>query len=106
MAASEACKLVFWCRELLAELSAAEISPVLFQDHQGALKWEENGIQSNAKHVAIRGSFVKKQIEDGHVAVKYCTTTEMKADIPTKNLDRTAFEHFRCTVGILSSLKQ
>ena len=92
---------------MLAELSAANESPtVVFQDNQGALKWEEDGIRSNAKHVAIRGNFVKKQIEDGHAAVKYYSTTEMKADILTKALDRTAFVHCRSKVAIVSSSKQ
>ena len=104
VAASEACKLVIWCRELLAELSAANNSPkVLFQDNQGALKWEEDGIRSNAKHVAIRGNFVKKQIEAGHLAVKYYSTTQMRADILTRALDRTAFVHCRGKVGLVSS---
>ena len=61
VAASEACKLVLWCRELLPELGAANhSSTVLFQDNQGALEWEEEGIPSNAKHIVIRGNFVKK----------------------------------------------
>ena len=106
MAASEECKLVLWCRELLADLVAENNSQILlFQDTQETLKWEEEGIRSNEKHFAIHGNCVKKQIEDRHIAVKYCPATEMKADVLTKSLDRTAFEHCRSKLGIVSSSK-
>jgi hypothetical protein len=43
----------------------------------------------------IKFHFIKEQVRDGSVAVSYCPTGNMVADIMTKALDRVLFERFR-----------
>lgn len=101
IAASGATKLLLWVRYLLKELGGEQKYPtVLFQDNQGAISWAVNDIR-RAKHVAIRGNFVKHEIENGSIETKYCATTDMLADIFTKAIGRQMFEKHRVALGVL-----
>ena len=103
ISASEVTKKILWIRHLLKELGIDQRqSTNLLQDNQGTINWSNFGIR-NAKHVAIRGNFVRDHIEKGHIAVQYCPTTTMVADILTKPLERTIFERHRQALCVLPS---
>jgi hypothetical protein len=74
----------------------------LQQDNQSAIKLLSSGKgrQSRLRHVHIRHFFIKDRVATGDVAIHYCPTEEMIADLLTKPLDRSKFEKFRTMMGI------
>lgn len=92
--------MVLWTRHLLHEIGCdQEKATILYQDNQGSITWETEGFR-NAKHVAIRGNFVKSHVQSGSVSIKYCPTERMLADILTKSLERQKFESQRSSLGV------
>ena len=99
-AASDAVKQFLWVRHLLKELGLGQVEPtILHQDNQGDIVLSTSGFR-NAKHIAIRGNFMKSQVDAKTVKVAYCSTHDMIADILTKPLKRQAFERLRKALGI------
>ena len=52
------------------------------------------------KHVAIKYHFIRDQVDNGTVVLKYCKTEDMLADIMTKGLPRVQFEKLRQMIGV------
>jgi len=70
----------------------------LYQDNMSAMLLERNGKASSGKrtrHLNIRHFFVTDQIRNGNVAVVYCPTDDMVADVLTKPLQGSKFKKFR-----------
>ena len=59
-----------------------------------------NEVIRRAKHVAIRGNFVRDQVLSGTVKLTYFETSLMTAEILTKPLDRVLFENHRAHLGM------
>lgn len=78
---------------------------VIYEDNQGAIIWVTNGIR-NAKHVAVRRNFVKKEADRETVAIKYCPIEDVTADILAKHLLRVNFEKHRQELGVLAPTMQ
>jgi hypothetical protein len=74
----------------------------LMQDNMSAITLLSKGKsrQSRLRHVHIRHFFIKDRVESGDVAVHYCPTEEMIADVLTKPLARALFEKFRAMMGM------
>ncbi|KAE9005172.1 hypothetical protein PR003_g18412 [Phytophthora rubi] len=90
IAGSIAVKECLWVRQLLQELMLiSPDEPICLQiDNQSAIKTMENEITSDRmKHVNIRFHFIRDTIKRGDVALNYCSTESMKADILTKPLN-------------------
>ena len=71
------------------------------QDNQSAMKMEKNGRNSctgNSRHINIRYSFSKDQVDAGHLEIVYCPTKEMLADYFTKALQGKLFHRFRAVI--------
>ena len=100
IASSEAAKDILWTLHLLAELDYKQTeATVLMQDNQGAIIWETVAFR-NAKHVAIRGNFVRSLVQSAILSIEYCASTAMTADILTKPLGRQLFERHCYQLGV------
>ena len=53
-----------------------------------------------AKHVEIKYHFIREQVENKTVILKYCRTEEMVADIITKGLTQFNFNKLRDMIGV------
>ena len=56
---------------------------ILHQDNQSTIRLETNGKASSSqrtRHFNIRYFFIKDQVDQGWVKIKYCPTTEMVTD--------------------------
>ena len=103
VALSEAAKESVWIKKLFVELKILhqENAVLIYEDNQSCIKLTKNDSNhGRMKHVDIKYHFVKDQVEKGEVAVKYCKTEEMIADILTKSLGKAQFVYLRNLMGV------
>jgi hypothetical protein len=103
---SLAAKEAVWLRRLVGAIGISEIyngEPVtILADNQGSVKLAEySSTSKRAKHIDIRYHFTKNSISDGEIALKYCSTTEMVADMMTKPLGKVKLEEFAKLAGLV-----
>ena len=86
-----------WIRQLLQELIEPQNkASVGYEDNQAAIKMSENPINHpKTKHIATKYHFTREQLERGQIALEFCPTEQMIADIMTKPLGRCWFETCR-----------
>ena len=91
-----ACDAVF-LRGLLEDYTIGQGEPTLiWEDNHGCLQLTKDEVfHSRTKHIAIRHHKIRELVRDGEVAVQYCRTEEMVADILTKPLPKGPFERLR-----------
>ena len=53
-----------------------------------------------SKHIRIKYHFVRDQVTEGTIKLKYCPTTEMVADMLTKGLPKDQFMKLREMIGL------
>lgn len=92
-------------KQLISELSRGHGSTaamVIYEDNQSAISLARNPqFHGRAKHIDIRHHFVRDQVANETVELKYCRTENMVADILTKGLCRTNFEKLRTMAGVV-----
>ena len=66
-----------------AELrSPPETATTIFEDNQSAIAMTKNPqFHGRAKHIAIKYHFIREQVQNGTIKLKYCPTSQMLADI-------------------------
>ena len=91
-----------WIRQLLQDLKEPQNkASVVYEDNQAAIKISENPIiHPKTKHIATKYHFTREQIESGQIALEFCPTEQMIADIMTKPLGRCRFETLRRGLGL------
>jgi hypothetical protein len=93
--------LILWTRYFLDAQGYDVKENKVFQDNQSAMLLEKNGRRSSSRrtrHINIRYFFVTDRIQSKEVAVEYCPTEKMRADMFTKPLQGSAFRKFRAAV--------
>jgi hypothetical protein len=102
MAASNATKEAIWLRVLLEDLGFPQMTATtIHADNQGCIALSKNPVaHSRAKHIDIRHHFIRERIARREIDLQFCPTTQMIADIFTKQLPREAFEKFRTALGV------
>ena len=53
------------------------------------------------KHINIKYHFIREQVSNDNIKLKYCQTTNMIADMLTKGLGRIQFEKLREIAGVV-----
>lgn len=93
-----------WLRQLIAELtnsSVAEAPTLIYEDNQSAIAMTKNPqFHGRAKHIDIKHHFIREQVAQGTIMLKYCPSVEMTADILTKGLSREIFCKLREKTGV------
>ena len=91
-----------WIRQLLQDLKEPQNkASVVYEDNQAAIKISENPINHpKTKHIATKYHFTREQLESGQIALEFCPTEQMIADIMTKPLGRCRFETLRRGLGL------
>ena len=73
---------------------------VIFEDNQSAIAMSRYlQFHGGSKHVDIKYHFVRDQVIDGTIKLKYCPTTEMVADLLTKG-PQDQFMKLRKMIGL------
>ena len=102
MAAKEAALQAIHLRELLQEMGVEVKDPTpLFVDNTAAitLSATENR-NKRMKHVAIAVQWLREQVQNGVVVLRYVPSGEQVADFLTKWLPRDRFQACRDGVGL------
>ena len=91
-----------WLRQLATDLrNAPEEATVIFEDNQSAICMARNPqFHGRTKHIGIKYHFIREQVSNGDVELKYCPTEEMIADMLTKGLSQVKFKKFRELAGV------
>ena len=107
MALSATAQELVWFRRLLKVLQIEHVDPtIIWEDNQSAIKISEDPVQhSRTKHIDTRYHFVRELVKDGLIAIEYCPTDVMVADILTKALPGPAFKRLREMMGLCPRLQ-
>lgn len=108
MAATAAACQGIWLRNILRQITAEEIGPVILCiDNQSAIDLAKNPMfHGRSKHIDIRYHFIRECVERGEVVLKHVSTGDQRADIMTKGLATIKFERMRNLLGVKSLCKQ
>ena len=93
-----------WLKRLLSELKfTVDKSLKMCCDNQAAISITKNPVHHDrTKHIEIDRHFISEKIEKEIVQLIYVPTGSQTADILTKALPRTNFEHLTNKLGMLN----
>ena len=102
MALTSAAQEAVWLRELTTELDKEPTkSTVIYEDNQSAISMARNPqFHGRTKHIGIKYHYIREQVNNRRVELKYCRTEDMIADVLTKGLSRERFERLRQKCGM------
>ena len=95
---------IIWLRSLISGIIpfCRTMDPTIVKiDNQGGLALAKNeSVNRRTKHIDVRYHFTREAIVNKKVALEYCPTTEMLADMMTKPLGPTKLDYFTKSSGI------
>ena len=88
---------LLWHRQVAEFMGYPQNPAVVYQDNKSTIIVCESGQSKNGKlkHMAIRYYFIRGQIQQNIVRLKYCRSEDMVADILTKPMGRSQFQKLR-----------
>ena len=94
VALSASAQEVIWLRRLVDSLGIRQDSPThIYEDNQSAIEISKNPKHHDrTKHIDVCHHFVRERVAMNEIAVLYCPTDEMTADIMTKGLGTNLFK--------------
>jgi len=102
MAITEAVKEAIWLHGLLKDLGVGQKQLELYFDSQSVIHLVKNQVfHARTKHIDVRYHFVREILEEEEIVLQKIHTTENHADMLTKVVTRTKFEHCLDLVNIL-----
>ena len=92
-----------WLRRLLENVLKQQDNPtVLYEDNQGTMELTKNPkFHNRTKYIDVSYHYVREQVDNKNISVKYCRTEDMLADVMTKGLSKVQFERFRDMLGLV-----
>ena len=104
MATTQSAKEAMWLRQLMADVGCVqEKATTIMSDNQGSISLAKNPkYHSKTKHIDIQYHFIREKLEEGVIALKYCRTQDMVADLLTKALAKDRHETLRGEMRIVS----
>ena len=89
-----AAREVIWLRRLLCELGFEQKPTTILVDNQSAIALTKHKmVKPRTKHIALRYHWIKEQVADGTIIVKYVPTGDNVADFLTKVLSQEKMIH-------------
>ena len=91
-------KELLWTFQTLLTIgiSVRRLPIVVMEDNQTCIQIADNPVsQRRTRHMDVRYHFIRDQINDGIITVRYCVTRDMLADVLTKVMPRPAFLRLR-----------
>ena len=91
-----------WLQQLLADLTKEPTkSMVIYEDNQSAIIMAKDPqFHGRSKHIDIKYHFIREQVTNRSLELKYCKSANMVADIMTKGLTGEHFEKLRKMTGL------
>ncbi|CAI5723452.1 unnamed protein product [Peronospora farinosa] len=102
MALSFCTQEVLWVRAMLKDLGHEQVGATLvYEDNQGAIGLASNsGYNARTKHVDIRHHFIRENVAQDIIVVKYKSTVDQLADMLTKALGTKRLKYLLQASGI------
>ena len=99
---SNSATMILWIRTLLAEIGFLQDTPtIIFQDNKSTMVIAMSRKQQpGVKHIDIRYHFLRDRIASGELKLIQLSTTEMIADLFTKQLSFPTFNKHRTSMRI------
>jgi ATP-dependent helicase YprA (DUF1998 family) len=99
---THASKEILWVQQFLGEIFFKFQTPSqLYSDNQGAIALARNNkYHARSKHIDIRYHFIHQVLERNDIDITYVPTEQNIADIFTKALPTSKFNHFRNLLGL------
>ncbi|CCF50679.1 hypothetical protein NDA10_001924 [Ustilago hordei] len=95
VAATEATREVLFFKHLFRSFGIDIGTPTIFSDNTGTIQMSKDPAQHwKLKHIDTKYHFIRNNIQDGKIKIKYINTTENLADIFTKPVGK---EVLQCT---------
>ncbi|KAJ1595657.1 hypothetical protein NDA11_006782 [Ustilago hordei] len=96
IAATEATCEVLFLKQLLRSIGIATDTPTVYSDNTGCIQVSKDPAQHwKLKHIDTKYHFVRNNIQEGRVQIKYVDTTRNLADALTKPIGRQAMQQAR-----------
>ena len=91
VAATEAAQEVLFFRHLFKAIGIDVSTPTIFSDNTGTIQVSKDPTQHwKLKHIDTKYHFIRENIQDGNVKIKYISTKDNLADIFTKPVGKDA----------------
>lgn len=102
VALSEATQELVWLRRLMDDMGERVEGPVkMKEDNQSCIRFvNSDRTNRRSKHIETKEHFVKQQCVSGLIALEYCPTEDMVADVFTKPLGTTKQRKFSGMLGL------
>ena len=97
MALASAAQEAVWMRQLSKDMKTDICEPtVIFEDNQSAICMAKNHqFHGRAKHIGIKHHFIREQVSNNTIKLRYCRTEDMIADMFTMGLSQENFVKLR-----------
>ncbi|SYW77416.1 uncharacterized protein UHO2_07258 [Ustilago hordei] len=96
IAATEATCEVLFLKQLLRSIGIATDTPTVYSDNTGCIQVSKDPAQHwKLKHIDTKYHFVRNNVQEGRVQIKYVDTTRNLADVLTKPIGRQAMQQAR-----------
>ncbi|KAA0048308.1 gag-pol polyprotein [Cucumis melo var. makuwa] len=96
IAVGSGCTQLIWMKNMLHEYEITQDVMTMYCDNMNAIDISKNPIQrSRTKYIDIRHHFIRELIENKIITLEHIRSNSQLADIFTKPLDATTFDHLR-----------
>ncbi|KAJ1589263.1 hypothetical protein NDA15_003916 [Ustilago hordei] len=96
IAATEATREVLFLKQLLRSIGIATGTPTVYSDNTGCIQVSKDPAQHwKLKHIDTKYHFVRNNVQEGRVQIKYVDTARNLADVLTKPIGRQAMQQAR-----------
>ncbi|SOV05994.1 uncharacterized protein UDID_19246 [Ustilago sp. UG-2017a] len=96
IAATEATREVLFLKQLLRSIGIATGTPTVYSDNTGCIQVSKDPAQHwKLKHIDTKYHFIRNNVQEGRVQIKYMDTTRNLADVLTKPIGRQAMQQAR-----------
>ncbi|SOV04850.1 uncharacterized protein UDID_17211 [Ustilago sp. UG-2017a] len=96
IAATEATREVLFLKQLLRSIGIATGTPTIYSDNTGCIQVSKDPAQHwKLKHIDTKYHFVRNNVQEGRVQIKYVDTTRNLADVLTKPIGKQAMQQAR-----------
>ncbi|SOV05373.1 uncharacterized protein UDID_18401 [Ustilago sp. UG-2017a] len=96
IAAMEATREVLFLKQLLRSIGIATGTPTIYSDNTGCIQVSKVPAQHwKLKHIDTKYHFIRNNVQEGRVQIKYVDTTRNLADVLTKPIGRQAMQQAR-----------
>jgi hypothetical protein len=81
-------KEAIWIRSLLLEMGFRQKETVIFNDNLSSHQITKGGTSERSKHIDVRHHFIRDNVTNGTIRIKYMKSDELPADFLTKNVNQ------------------